>query len=280
MPPGSLRQSTAHISTYSTIAVVAFAAAFLILFTMLSQAERLVSLGLVGNFYYVLLVPLGLAVAAFLFGVLRSYAVYTGKISGGTVELGGPIVAFVIVVVLGFKLIPNPTPFDLTVFVHGDKGLQDMILRDSGRVILDLGGYRRPEPIGDKGQAYFPGIQSTFRGQAISVTVDAEGYETTTADSRIKVEGDSAYVAIRPKTAELTGYVRSSTGQPVAGATVSVASNSIRTEESGFFKLLLPGTGSRQSLTMQVIANGFDPWYSQVVPGGNEIGVVLVQSTK
>jgi hypothetical protein len=123
----------------------------LILVLMLGTAEKLVRLGLVGNLYYVVLVPLGLSVAAFLFGVLRSYAVYTGKVAGGNLELGGPIVGFLLVVILGFVLVPDPSPFAVTVFVHGDSGKQDLVLRNRGAVLLDLGGDRRRELIGDRG---------------------------------------------------------------------------------------------------------------------------------
>ncbi|HUL67204.1 MAG TPA: carboxypeptidase-like regulatory domain-containing protein [Burkholderiaceae bacterium] len=260
------------------IAAGAFLAALAVLALMLYQAERLVRLGLVGNLYYFLLVPLGLAAAVFLFGVLRSYAVYVGKIEGGSIELGGPIVAFLLVVVLGFKLIPNPQPFGLTIFVHGERGRQDVIVRNAGSVLLDLGGDRRRESIGDKGQAYFAGIPSNFRGQSISVAVDVQGYETAVPNDAVKIEGDSAYVAIRPKAVELTGYVRTETGQPVVGATVSVSGVSSQTDASGFFKMTLPGAAPRQSMAMQVTATGFAAWNSQVVPGANEIAIVLDRS--
>jgi carboxypeptidase family protein len=279
-PPGNLRQRSASITIYVAIAAGAFLAALAVLLLMVYQAEKLVRLGLVGNLYYVLLVPLGLAVAAFLFGVLRSYAAYTGKIEGGSLELGGPIVGFFLVVVLGFYLIPNPQSFALTVFVHGEEGRQNLILRNTGSVLLDLGGDRRRESIGDKGQAYFAGIPPTFRGQSVSVAVEAQGYEPVTPNGTIKIEGDNAYVAIRPKAAELTGYVRTGAGQPISGATVSVAGISTQTDASGFFKLRLPGAGTHQNLTMQVAAPGFSAWNSQVVPGANEITVVLDSTAK
>jgi len=220
------------------------------------------------------------SVFPFLFGVLRSYAVYVGKVEGGSVELGGPIVAFALVVVLGFYLIPNPQSFALTVFVHGEKGRQELILRNAGSVLLDLGGDRRREMIGDKGQAYFVGIPPTSRGQSIPVAIEAQGYELATPNSAIRVEGDSAYVAIRPSTAELTGYVRSDTGQPISRASVSVAGISAVTDASGFFKLALPGAGPRQNLTLQVTAPGFAASISQVVPRRNEIAVVLDRSAQ
>src|SRR5580693_6830864 len=69
------------------------------------NADLLGRLGLTGNLYYLVLLPMGLAAAVFLFGVLRSYARYSGKQLGGMLELSGPIVAFVLVVILGFVLV-------------------------------------------------------------------------------------------------------------------------------------------------------------------------------
>jgi hypothetical protein len=75
------------------------------------------------------LLPLGLAAAGFLFGVLRSYASYRGKHLGGVLELGGPIIAAAMVVIGGFVLVPSPATFPITVYVHGERGPQDVVLR-------------------------------------------------------------------------------------------------------------------------------------------------------
>jgi hypothetical protein len=180
---------------YAGLAGGAIVVAVVMLVFMLRSAETLVRLGLVGNLYYLVLVPLGLAVAAFLFGTLKSHAAYTGRVMGGAIELGGPIVGFLLVVMLGFWLVPNPSAFALTVFVHGIKGRQDLVLRNQGAVLLDLGGDRRREAIGDRGQAYFAGIPPSFRGQAIRVALDAEGYESTTPDRDVRLDSESLYLA-------------------------------------------------------------------------------------
>jgi hypothetical protein len=122
---------------------------------MIWKADLLARLGLTGNLFYIVLSPMGLTATGFLFGVVRSHARYSGKQLGGMLELGGPIVAFLLVVILGFVLVKPITMFPLTVFVHGEGGLQDLVLRNSGDVLLDLNGDRRRQPIGAEGQAYF-----------------------------------------------------------------------------------------------------------------------------
>ena len=44
------------------------------------------------SLYFVVLIPLGLVAAGFLFGAMRSHARFSGKMSHGTLELAGPVV--------------------------------------------------------------------------------------------------------------------------------------------------------------------------------------------
>jgi uncharacterized membrane protein YiaA len=92
---------------YAIVALVAFLLGFVILGVMLWNAQLLVSLGLTGNFYYVLLLALGLSAAIVLFGVLQSRAVYRGNTGWGRLELSGAIVGCVLVGVGGFYFVPN-----------------------------------------------------------------------------------------------------------------------------------------------------------------------------
>ena len=132
---------------------------------MIWKAELLSRLGLAGNLYYLVLVPMGLAAAGFLFGVLRSYARYSGKQLGGMLELGGPIVAFLLVLILGFVLVKPAATFPFTVYVQGKAGPGDIVLKNSGYVLLDLAGDRRRQPIGAEGQVYFPAVPPTFEAR-------------------------------------------------------------------------------------------------------------------
>jgi hypothetical protein len=270
---GHPEQKPYALATYIALAAGAFLAALGVLVIMLYKHETLVQLGLVGNLYYVVLIPLGVATAVCLFGVLNSYAVYSGHVLGGTLKLGGPIVVFMLVVVLGLQ-IPIPQAFSLTVFVHGEKGLQDVVLRNSGRVLLDLGADRRSAEIGDKGQAYFIGIPAIFRGQDVFATIEADSYESISPKNSIKIEGEVAYLAVRPRTVELAGYVRSDAGEPISGATVSVMGTTGHTDSTGFFKMTVLGAGLRQDVTMQVTAPGYVTWRSRTSTGA-EITVML-----
>lgn len=109
----------ARIRAPLLVALISLLFGLSVLALMLFQAERLVRLGLIGNLWYVLLLLIGLAAAVALFALFRSYARYSGKVLDGTLELGGPPVLMLVVVVLGFWRVPAPVAaFDVTVFVH------------------------------------------------------------------------------------------------------------------------------------------------------------------
>lgn len=91
------------------------------------NAQLFVSLDLTENVYYVLLLALGLASAAFLFGVLKSYARCQDRNGGAGLELGGPIIGCALVVVGGFYVVSNPLPFAVTLYVHGEGGLHEVV---------------------------------------------------------------------------------------------------------------------------------------------------------
>lgn len=56
--------------------------------------------------YYVVLFPSAIACAVALFGAVRSYARLTARQPGVALELGGPVVLFVLILWGGFKLVP------------------------------------------------------------------------------------------------------------------------------------------------------------------------------
>jgi len=260
---------------YALISAAAFFAALLILSLLLWQAETLVRLGLAGKLYYLVLVPLGLCAAAFLFGALKSYAAYKGKQFGGILELGGPVVAFVLVLILGFVLVPDPSGFAVTVFVHRDG--QPSQPFQGGKLALKLGGDPRTAAISDKGAAYFIGIPANFRGQRVDVLLlEAPGYETT--QESIRLDGEGVNLAVRAKLAVFRGYVRSTDGRPLGDARVSLAGHIAKSDATGHFKLIVPGTDVEDDATLQVSLPKYLHWSNHVVPGGNDAqrGAVVV----
>jgi hypothetical protein len=268
-----------EILPYAMIALASFLCGIGVLVLMLWKAEALTKLGLIGNLYYIVLFPLGLCAAVFLFGVVRSFARYKGAQYGGTLELGGPIIAFVLVVGGGFVLVPKPpSTFPLTVYVHGEADRNDLVLRNSGRVFVDLDGDRQSRSIGEDGQAYFPGIPDRFRGQEVPIWVDANGFESTVANQKARIDGASLYLPVRRKSGHISGRVQDQDGKPIPNADLTLAGLSQHSDASGHFEFTIPGEKLAQEMDLQAVAPGHKAQKYKVVPDGNELTVTLPTS--
>jgi hypothetical protein len=262
------------IAPYALILVV-FLLGAAILAVMLSNVERLVALGLTRYGYYIVLLVLGLGVAVVLSKVLRSYATYRGEQLGGKLELRGPVVVFFLVIILGFILVPNVETFPVTVFVHGEAGPQEWVLKDSGYVVMDLGPDRRREPIGDRGQAYFPSIPAKFRGQDVSVWVDSDDFEPIDANQKKRLDSDSLYLPVRRRSQRVSGRVQDQDGNPILDAEIRIAGISAGTDSAGDFQVTIPGDRAQPELELAVVAPGYSPKRYPVVPGANAIIITL-----
>ncbi|HEV7668998.1 MAG TPA: TIR domain-containing protein [Thermoanaerobaculia bacterium] len=261
------------------LAAGGFVVGLAILWLMLAKAELLTRFGLTGQLYYVLLLPLGLGAAAFLFGAMRSYASFRGKAFGGVLELGGPVVVFCLVVLGGFKLVPPITPFALTVFVHGPGGVHDLPLRGKGVVILDLGPDRRREAIGEKGQAQFASIPATFRGQEIAVGLEADGFDLGESSRQARLDSEVLYLEAKPRPFKIRGRVLGGDGRPVPGARLRLGDlPPFFSDPDGRFSLEVPGELAHRDLSLSVSALGFESWQAAVVPGSNDVDVSLVRA--
>lgn len=230
-----------RIPRYALISLVAFLCCMAVLVLLLVNAEKLTGLGLTEHVYYIVLVPMGLAAAVFLFGVLSSSATFEGSVLGGTLKLGGPIVAAALVVVGGYYFVPKDFTFPLTVYVHGKRGPQDIPLRNSGRVMLELGPEPRGEPIGNDGQAYFPAIPANFRGQDVPAWVESDAYESVDPQAKKRLDATTLYLIVQRKILHyaLAGTVSDPDGNPLADVRVALPEYHVegQTNDEGRFEL-------------------------------------------
>jgi hypothetical protein len=245
---------------------------------MLSSAPMLVRVGLTGHVWYVLLLLFGLFAAATVFSLVRSYARYRGKALGGTLELGGPVVVMLVVVVLGFYLVPSPPQrFDVTVFLHGKAGHQAVVLRNHGKVSLDLGADKRIEAVGDKGEVRFAGIPGDLRDREVALGLDDDTYELVTPELTIRLNQDAVYAAIQPRQLLLIGYVLGAQG-PLPQARAVIAKVGAGTDQDGRFEIKLPADLPEGDRSITITAAGYVPWRGQAAPGGNPLRVQLSRS--
>jgi hypothetical protein len=219
-PRATKRQGLVPNYALISFALLLFCVALLIL--LLVKADRVSRFGLTQQVYYIVLVPMGLAAAVFLFGVLQSSAEWVGEVLGGKLRLSGSIVGAALVVFGGYLFIPKATFFPLTVYVHGEGGSQDVVLRNSGKVFLKLGPEISSESIGENGQAVFPRILSDFRGQQVSGWVESDDYEASNPTVMLDSSNVDLIVKKKIKHFALAGTISDKSGKPLPNVRVSL----------------------------------------------------------
>lgn len=265
--------STVHIVVASVAAVLGIS----LLVLMLAAAPMLVRWGLVGHLWYVLLLALGLCTAFLSFALFKSWASYSGKVLSGKLELGGPAVIMLVVVILGFWLAPAPVmPFDTTVFLKAEDNAIDFgQLAHQGQLTIEVGTDRRTESIGDKGEARFIGLPSNLRQQSVAVALNSQKYELVDPQARITLEDKVATVLVRVKSLKFAGTVLGAKGQPLAQARVNVAGKAATTDGDGRFEMRVPADLPESDKFVAISAPGYRPFKAAVSPGGNALEVRL-----
>src|SRR5262249_16890620 len=130
-----------------------------------------------------------------------------------------------------------------------------------------------------KGAAHFPGISSDLRGQDVSISVVAEGYERAGPEMQ-KLTSESLYLPIRKSPGRLHGAVMDERGLPLPAATVRVGGLERRTDSAGRFDLAIPGDQLQPDMSLDVQAPGFRPQTYTVNAGANEIRIRLERTAQ
>jgi hypothetical protein len=232
--------SKIHPLKWVYISGVAFLVALACAVALIAFAGRLSFIP--NSLYFVILIPLGLTAAGFLFGAMRSHAKFSGKMSYGTLELAGPVVVFGLVVLGGLFLANPTTTFALTVRVFGPGGQADIIRQ--GTVTADLGPRRDTRPINAQGEVVFADIPTALVGQPIRLLPDVPGYRLRTTDPLVIPDDHVLELELlRPESSTtVRGVVFDSHNRTVGNATVSFNGGSVTTvtDDLGSFSAALP----------------------------------------
>lgn len=120
-------------------------------------------------------------------------------------------------------------------------------MRNSGRVVLELGPEPVSEPIGESGQAFFPAIPTNFRGQEVPAWVESDTYESVDPRAKQRLDGTTLYLVVERKTVHyaLGGTVSDQDGNPLAGVRVMLPEYRVegQTNDQGRFDLQVAAQG-------------------------------------
>jgi hypothetical protein len=236
----------------------AFSLFFLVLAVlMILFAPNIIGMGITNSIYYIVLVPVGLASAAFLFGALRSSAKYSGKSTYGSIELTGPVVIFCLVVIGGFYFASPESEFLLTIRTRVS-GEPEKIL-NNGSIILDIGDQRLDKQLNENGEVSFASVPSRFRGKPINIIPQIKGYMIKGSNFFNIPENRIIYLELdeRRDSTLLRGRVINVNGNPVDSVFIDIESGlaSATTDERGLFTLIVPAAKG-ETLHLTALKNG------------------------
>ncbi len=171
-----------------------------------------------------------------------------------------------------FGLGAAESPLQLTVYVHGPDGRQDVVLENEGQVMLDLRNDRRTPQIGENGRTNFGEISRDFLGKAVPLSVQAEGYEMAHPDSNYVYDGEPIYLEVRKdkRLGLITGIVTDENKQGLAGATILIENDiTASTDSMGRFRLRLPVDRIKESYQLRIQKEGYQSKTRTYYPNSN-----------
>jgi hypothetical protein len=183
---------------------------------------------------------MGLICAAFLSGAMKSHAKYSGKVYGGTVELGGPIVIMVLLVFLGYKFMPAKESFTLKFTIYGTEN--KTVLVNEGMLKIFLG---KPETARiENGYALFTDLATKYRETKTDVLAIAPGYTNLSQNITIPREDQAVelFMKQQPDSLTINGMVIDKQGQPLQNLEILFANGMAKDTSDlyGNFKTTLP----------------------------------------
>jgi hypothetical protein len=252
-----------------------------LLFLYIFKAPDLVNQGIEKSVFYVLLLPLGLAAAAFLFGAMHAYARYTGKVLSGRLEIMGPAVVFFLVIILGFVLIPGVQAFDFTLFLQDAEG--KTVLKSQGMVRIIFDNNAVTHRVDEYGAVNFKGIHPKFMNQEVPVELEAEGWRFINhkVSTTCRLKGNNAGLTIeRYGLDSLSGTIMDEEGHFIPGAKVAVKDLVAFSDENGWFSLEIPPGKQEEKQMVAVQKEGYQPYRDYAYPGNPTKLVIVLKREK
>ncbi len=248
---------------------------FVLAALMILFAPQVTMMGITKSIYYIVLVPVGLTSAAFLFGALRSSAKYSGKTAYGNIELTGPVVIFCLVVIGGFYFASPESEFLLTIRINVP-GEPEKIL-NNGSIILDIGDQRLDKQINENGEVSFAGVPSRYMGKSVNIIPQVKGFKVKGSNLITIPENRIIYLELeeRKDSTLLRGRVLNVNGNPVDSVLIDIESGlaSTVTDESGLFSVIVP-VAEGETLLLTALKNGIIGYKEYItIPGKGSIEI-------
>jgi hypothetical protein len=230
-----------------------------------------------GILYYVILIPFALISSGFLFGALRSYARATGKNINGTIELGGPVVVFVLVMWGGIyfqEQIKTADTFFCQIYFFAD-GPDGELLRDGSVNIILEGSTLGTQMIKDG--YIIVNLPESSRNKAVRFLPAIPGFSEKAVTGSVPEGTNSIEVRITPMTysTKVRGYISDRSSRLVQDGYVIDWGGIRDTVSSGLYELELPFPGQSSQLLKIFYDNEVIYSVNQVIPSNGQHDIQL-----
>jgi hypothetical protein len=152
----------------------------------------------------------------------------------------------------------------LTVYVHGQKGRQNIVLENTGQLVVDFDNDRRTAKIGENGRTNFGEIPPKFENKIIEIGLEVEGYQLANPNRRDTLNRRPIYLEVKKDNSLgiISGRVKARIGDFLVERALVMIGNdtSVVTNPLGIFKIFLPER-------MQV-RDGKTPYHLTIVKNG------------
>jgi hypothetical protein len=141
-----------------------------------------------------------------------------------------------------FKL--NEDSTQLTIYVHGPRSKQEIVLENIGSLIVDFDNDRRSAMIGQNGRTNFGEIPKKFKNKEIGIGLEAPGYVLSNPNEKYILNGNPIYLSVKndDSLGKISGIIKNRDGSKlIMNALILIGNDtSIVTDEYGIFKIILP----------------------------------------
>ncbi|HDZ04679.1 hypothetical protein LCGC14_0354270 [marine sediment metagenome] len=159
---------------------------------------------------------------------------------------------------------------DFTVFVHGSKGVDDLILKNEGKVILILKSDKREASINEKGEATFKEIPAYFNNKKVNIFIEhPQPYRPTHLDSLYEINDKaSIFLEVELYNTELIYGQIMDSGTNIGVDSVRVSIRDIFTfsDNHGYYELKIPKTYQKKFQNVRFEKSGFVPLERKNIP--------------
>lgn len=152
--------------------------------------------------FFVLLLFLALFAALFLFGIVKSFATIRGKRLGTTFEFGGPAAVFIVVIILGMRLLPSDSTPDqyLNLYLQAPPNFAYKDINSAVQVYVELRvGGRVLAEFNDGGQATIWNVpQSILALHKVDIDFHSQTFGLKDNERTFNINDHAVYIPIRP----------------------------------------------------------------------------------